>query len=145
MDNIKKITKEQTYPVRNNILRKGKPVESCHFPGDDSETTFHFGYHHNEQIIGIVSLFQTTNKIFDNSIQFQIRGMAIQENHQKKGIGKALIEYLEQFLKPHHQVLLWFNARESAVPFYKKLGYEIKGEAFEIEEIGTHYIMYKTI
>jgi hypothetical protein len=39
--------------------------------------------------------------------------------------------------------LLWFNARETAVPFYEKLGCTKKGASFEIPEIGLHFLMYK--
>ena len=38
MQNIKKISATETFLVRHPVLRAGKPIESCHFDGDDLET-----------------------------------------------------------------------------------------------------------
>jgi predicted GNAT family N-acyltransferase len=40
---------------------------------------------------------------------------------------------------------LWCNAREKAVKFYQNNGFEIIGEPFEIEKVGTHYVMFKKL
>ena len=37
MQNIKKISALETFPVRHPVLRAEKPIESCHFEGDDLE------------------------------------------------------------------------------------------------------------
>lgn len=55
---IKKIATTETYPVRLPVLRKGKPVESCRFDGDDLKTTLHFGLFLDQELVGIVSLFK---------------------------------------------------------------------------------------
>ena len=71
--------------------------------------------------------------------------MAILESHQKKGFGEKLIMYCEKYCMSNQFDLIWFNARTAAVGFYKKLGYKIKGNPFEIPNIGEHYLMYKKI
>lgn len=141
---IKEITAESTFSVRQPVLRPGKPIESCHFEGDNLSTTKHFGYYEEQNLIGVISLFQNSNENFSLKNQYQIRGMAILENHQKKGIGASLVLHTEDYLKKEDTHLIWFNARESAVIFYKKLGYEIiKGAAFEITGVGSHFLMFK--
>ena len=42
MQNIKKTTVLETYSARQPVLRKGKPLSSCQFDGDDLESTQHF-------------------------------------------------------------------------------------------------------
>lgn len=143
MNFINEITAIETFQVRQPVLRSGKSIESCHFEGDDLMSTKHFGYYIEHKLIGIISLFNKANENFNTEKQFQIRGMAVLENHQKKGIGFALVIHTENYLKKEGEHLIWFNARESAVNFYRKLGYEIKGAPFEITDIGTHYLMYK--
>jgi GNAT superfamily N-acetyltransferase len=69
--------------------------------------------------------------------------MAILEEYQSTGFGKLLIEEIFNFIESTQVELLWFNARESAVPFYEKLGCTKKGASFEIPEIGLHFLMYK--
>ena len=97
----------------------------------------------NEKIIGIVSVYQVNSQLFFNENQFQIRGMAVLEAHQQKGYGALLIERAEKYCFEKDASVIWFNAREKAVPFYEKNGYQTKGNSFEIPEVGTHFIMFK--
>ena len=145
MTNIQEIPAQETYLVRNPVLRKGKPIESCRFDGDDLATTHHFGLFQNENLTGIISLFTQSNPIFAENLQGQIRGMAILENHQKKGFGEALVKHCEDYCKQNKVDLIWFNARTAAVGFYKRMNYEVLGEPFEIKDVGEHYLMFKKI
>jgi len=140
---IREISAFETYAVRQPVLRPGKPVESCYFEGDDSPATKHFGFFDGEQLVGIVSLFESSIRFFREKNQFQIRGMAVLASHQKKGIGEALMQHIENELQQEKNAFLWFNARESAVGFYRKIGYETLGDPFDIGDIGTHYVMCK--
>jgi len=142
---IKEISAQEAIIVRHPVLRKEKPIETCIFDGDDLETTHHFGLFKNSNLTGIISLFVKSNPIFAEIFQVQIRGMAILESHQKKGFGEKLIMYCEEYCMSNQFDLIWFNARTAAVGFYKKLGYKIKGNPFEIPNIGEHYLMYKKI
>jgi GNAT superfamily N-acetyltransferase len=140
---INKIKYIDTFPVRSAVLRQGKPIETCFFLGDDAVGTTHFGLFIEANLIGVASVFKTSNKNFDNKNQFQLRGMAILEEYQSTGFGKLLIEEIFNFIESTQVELLWFNARESAVPFYEKLGCTKKGASFGIPEIGLHFLMYK--
>jgi GNAT superfamily N-acetyltransferase len=143
MIEIKIIPSKETYLVRQPVLRFGKPIESCFFDGDDLETTVHFGLYYNQHLAGVISIFENKSKHFNEDRQMQIRGMAVLEEHQKKGLGNFLINRAEEYAKSRNVPLLWFNARESAVGFYEKLRYETIGSAFEIKNIGIHYVMFK--
>ncbi len=142
---IKKITALDTYPVRHLVLRAGKPIESCHFMGDELASTHHLGCFVGNQLVGVISLFEIENATFDKQKSFQIRGMAVLETHQKQGIGEALVSEAESFCNKEKTTLIWFNARTPAVGFYKKMGYEIVGSEFEIKEVGPHFLMHKKI
>lgn len=142
---IKLITATETYPVRQEILRKGLPLESCIFLNDDAESTFHLGCFINEKLIGVISLFSTNNENFDINNQYQIRGMAVLEKYQKKGIGKALVIKAETLVKNKNTTFIWFNAREKAVSFYEKLNYKTFGTRFDISGVGFHFVMYKQL
>ncbi|MDX6188928.1 GNAT family N-acetyltransferase [Flavobacterium sp. FlaQc-52] len=145
MNLIKEIPSKETYIVRQPVLRKGKPIESCVFDGDDLETTHHFGLFTDESLVGIISLFTKINTTFAEKNQAQIRGMAVLDTHQKKGIGEALVKHCEAYCVENQVDLIWFNARTAAVGFYKKMNYQTEGEAFEITDVGEHYLMYKPL
>lgn len=145
MYSIKQITSQETYPVRQPVLRPGKPIESCIFDGDDLPDTAHFGIYDNNNVIGIVSVFKASSPLFSEAAQFQLRGMAVLPAYQKLGLGDLLLKAAEDYIKSRNSPLIWFNAREIAVGFYKKAGYSIKGDMFKIPDVGPHYVMYKPL
>jgi len=142
---IKIISSKETYSVRHSVLRIGKPIESCVFNGDDLETTIHLGIFAKENLIGICSFFKNTNPNIPEKQQFQLRGMAILKPYQGKGLGKIILKHGETLLKDKNAKIIWCNARENAVNFYKKNRYQIIGESFNIKDIGLHYLMYKVL
>jgi len=142
---VKKINSNTTFQVRQPVLRPGKPIESCIFEGDDLETTTHLGLYNNSKLAGIVSIFASCHKLFPQIGQFQLRGMAVLDEFQKKGYGERLVSEAEICIREQNGSLIWFNAREAAVDFYKKMGYEIVGDAFDIPTIGIHFVMRKMV
>ncbi|WP_447635090.1 GNAT family N-acetyltransferase [Flavobacterium microcysteis] len=145
MQIIKEIPALETFSVRQPVLRPGKSIESCHFEGDNLESTKHFGLFSNEKLAGIASLFEHPTPFLKEKSQFQLRGMAVLPEFQKQGLGEALVKHAENDALERGGKIIWFNAREIAVAFYKKLGYEIIGEPFDIADIGKHYVMYKKL
>jgi GNAT superfamily N-acetyltransferase len=142
---IQEIPATTTYAVRQPVLRVGKPIESCHFDGDELASTHHFGCFVEGQLVGGISLFEAENATFTKQKSFQIRGMAVLDSYQKQSIGEALVNEAESFCVTEKATLIWFNARTSAVGFYQKMGYEIIGSEFEIKEVGPHFLMCKQI
>ena len=141
---IKKISAIETYPVRHPILRAGRPIGDCAFELDNKDSTFHLGLFYKNELIGVASFMENNNPNFNDKTQYQLRGMAILKTHQKKGLGKLLLEAGENEIAIKCS-RLWFNAREIAITFYKNCGYNIIGEPFNIVGIGKHYIMTKIL
>ncbi|WP_147678033.1 GNAT family N-acetyltransferase [Algibacter pacificus] len=141
---IKQIIATDTHSVRHPVLRPGKPIESCFFDGDNLDTTIHFGIY-DTILIGVCSILKKRNPNFTALTQYQLRGMAVLKPYQGLGVGKELITYCDSFLKKKHADLIWCNAREIAVDFYKKNGYHIIGNSFHIKNIGPHFTMKKNL
>ncbi len=141
MINIRKIDAETTFAVRQPVLRAGKSIETCKFDGDTLDSTVHFGCYEDEKLVGVASIYRETKNLFLNPNQFQLRGMAVLESHQKMGIGALLFNSCKEFCRNQQNAIMWFNARSSAVPFYQSLNCRIIGEPFMIADVGEHYIM----
>jgi len=141
---IQEITSAETYAVRHPVLRAGRPIETCAMPGDDAEDTFHLGLFEDEQLIGVVTFMNATKPQFKGK-QYQLRGMAVLDGYQGKGLGNLLVAAGETRLKAAGYKLLWCNARIKALNFYTRKGFKIEGEPFEIDLIGTHYLLYKNL
>ena len=145
MYSIKQIPSKDTFAVRLPVLRPGKPVESCIFEGDDLPSTVHFGVFDDQNLAGIVSVFEVSTPLLPPQRQFQLRGMAVLDAYQKKGLGEKLVKAAEEYITTQDGEVIWFNAREIAVGFYNKMGYEIIGDPFTIGDIGIHYVMYREV
>ena len=96
---IKTISSIQTFEIRHPILRAGQPLESCKFIGDDDDETLHFGAYDKDNLTGVLSCYVNNGAHFTLGKNYQIRGVAVVEKLQQKGIGKALMLYAEQLLK----------------------------------------------
>ena len=145
MHTPKKITSQDTFAVRQPVLRPGKAIETCIFDGDDLPSTIHFGIYDEQMLVGVISIFKASSPYFNEKEQFQIRGMAVLDTEQKKGLGQKLVLEAEAYIAQNNGERIWFNAREIAVGFYQKMGYAIIGEVFTIEGVGAHYVMHKLI
>jgi N-acetylglutamate synthase-like GNAT family acetyltransferase len=75
----------------------------------------------------------------------QLRFMAIANTHQNKGIGNKLINYLESIAKERGIKKIILQARENAIQFYYKNGYQIKEKSFVLYDSIQHYLMEKEL
>ena len=66
------------------------------------------------------------------------------ENYQGKGYGALLVAAAENFAIEKGFSTMYCHARDTAVPFYLKLGYHKIGDVFEEVSI-PHYEMEKSI
>ena len=74
----------------------------------------------------------------------RLRQMAVKDELQLKGIGASIIAFAENLAKDKGYSRIIMHARDSAIGFYEKFGYEIKGEKF-IEVNIPHHIMEKEL
>jgi predicted GNAT family N-acyltransferase len=73
-----------------------------------------------------------------------MRQVAVNDKSQRSGIGSRLVAYSEEYAREHGYETMELNARQTAVPFYLRLGYEITGDPFT--EVGLpHRKMQKRL
>jgi len=143
MIQINKISAQETFPIRLEVLRKNIPLP-FEFNGDFDEDTFHLGAFENNQLIAVSSFMKANNSQIKGE-QYQLRGMATLEPYQGLGAGKLMMENAFEILKALKADGLWCNARLIAVPFYEKLGMRTYGESFDIKHVGLHFTMFKML
>lgn len=74
----------------------------------------------------------------------QLRQMAVKGNLQGKGIGASIMSFAETISRDRGYRSIIMHARDTAIGFYEKFGYKVKGEPF-IEINLPHHIMEKRI
>jgi GNAT superfamily N-acetyltransferase len=74
----------------------------------------------------------------------RMRQVAVQPDRQRHGIGRALVAFAEQAARARGYGEIVAHVRESVIPFYASLGYELTGSRF-IEVTLPHFPMRKII
>lgn len=143
MKSVRKITPNDTYFIRQLVLRNGMDLP-CEFDGDFEDKAIHLGAFNNDTLVGIVSLMKH-EVLAMATCQYQLRGMATLKEVRGQGYGTLLIQRALEILKERQVSCVWCNARLKAVGFYKKHGFELHGNAFDIPGVGSHYKMIKTL
>ena len=59
----------------------------------------------------------------------QVRYMAVASTVQGEGFGLEVLQSLEQVAQQENWKYIFLNARENALGFYEKCGYEVEGDA----------------
>ena len=142
---IRRISADETLPLRSDILRPGRPLEAAKFAGDEAESTTHLGALVDGKIVGIASLFSAGMPEKPGLNALQLRGMATAENVRDLGVGRALVAACVEAARKSGAELLWCNARTSAVGFYLKCGFKVEGNEFDIPDVGPHFRMHVRI
>ena len=131
--------------LRSKILRNNLDPNLCRFPGDKEINSFHIGAFNGNTLIGGVSVMKNECKKKELPNCFQLRGLFVDKEFQHNGIGKTIVNFVENRLRDSGVNYLWMNARESTVLFYLKLNYSNSKISYVINEIGLHYLMYKKL
>ena len=77
--------------------------------------------------------------------QAQIRYMAVASEQQGAGLGRLIIQALESEAAKHGVTTIELNAREIALPFYQKLGYQQVAKAHLLYGEIQHFLMTKSL
>lgn len=126
--------------LRYEILRKPLGLNYTKAQLDSEEPYHHIVAICDHKVVGCLVLVPSQE---DNNL-LKMKQLAVDINYQKQHIGTKLLQFCENFARNRRITTLCCHARETAVPFYKKLNWKVKGEQFE--EIGiAHFYMVKKI
>lgn len=135
---LQEVRLEDVIPLRHEVLRPGRPIETCYFDGDDARDTRHFAWVEAGRVLSIATVMRQERELSGEHVILQLRGMATAKDVAGQGVGSAFLQALNEELGASW----WCNARAVAVRFYERNGLTVVGEPFDIPGIGTHYVMY---
>lgn len=75
----------------------------------------------------------------------QVRYMAVETDQQGKGVGRVMMEALEAEARRLGAQHVFLEAREPAVEFYRRLGYEVLRPSYLLFGEIQHYSMQKQL
>ncbi|MEI6949189.1 GNAT family N-acetyltransferase [Paraflavisolibacter sp. H34] len=124
--------------LRDDILRK--PLGLCFSETELEQEKDHLliAAYDDDLMLGCCMLVET------DSQTVRLRQMAVLNDLQGKGIGKALMQFAENLARDRGYRKITMHARKNAVGFYEKMGYDCMGTEF-IEITIPHYLMEKKL
>ncbi|MDQ1374310.1 MAG: hypothetical protein QOJ09_1648 [Actinomycetota bacterium] len=118
----------RTHDLRRRVLLV--PPRPLELDGDNLPGTFHLGVVDDaDELIGVATFVPTPRGV-------QLRGMAVDPASQGGGVGRLLLSAALDRLRSAGVTRVWCNARDSAVPFYERLGFTVTGPGFRHAESG---------
>jgi ribosomal protein S18 acetylase RimI-like enzyme len=129
---------QQMVQLRNEILRRPLGLLFTSEELEREKEEILIGAFEEEKMLGCCMLIK------QDPITVRLRQMAVLNNLQGKGIGRALMQFAENIARDRGFQKITMHARKTAVGFYEKLGYRVCGEEFEEVTI-PHYVMEKLL
>ena len=129
---------DEALHLRHLILRV--PLGLTFRPADIEQEwdSTHLGIYRGQRLLGVLTMLPLNDR------QVKMRQVAVTEELQGKGIGSMLVRGSERWAAAAGFAEIVLHAREVAVPFYLRMGYERVGERFEEVNI-PHFKMRKRL
>ncbi len=129
---------QQMLNLRNDILRKPLGLKFNTDELEQEKDEILIGAFEDEKMLGCCMLVKEDEK------SCRLRQMAVLNNLQGKGIGKALMIFAENIARDRGFKKITMHARKTALGFYERLGYNKQGEEFKEVTI-PHFVMEKLL
>lgn len=131
---------DEAVRLRNKVLRQ--PLNLEYLPQDlaTEYDSLHLAcYHVKSDDLAATLILKPLDKD-----TVKMRQVAVEPGLQSQGVGSLLVRHSETVARLKGFRKIELHARDTAVPFYKKLGYTVQGNVFK--EVGIdHLYMEKEI
>lgn len=129
---------DQMVRLRDEILRKPLGLTFSKEELEKEKNNLLIVAYEDERMLGCCMLLE-------EGIQtVRLRQMAVMNDLQGKGIGKALMQFAENIARDRGYKKITMHARKDASGFYEKMGYRRQGDEFKEITI-PHYVMEKEL
>lgn len=128
----------QMVKLRDDILRKPLGLGFTAEELEEEKDNMLIAAFEDDDILGCCMLVE------ENPQTVRLRQMAVLNDLQGKGIGRALMGFAENIARDRGYKVLAMHARKNATGFYEKMGYKVASEEFT-EVTLPHYVMEKNL
>jgi thiamine transport system ATP-binding protein len=128
---IVELTSAETHPLRAAVLRNDTPSRVLVLDGDDEPTTVHLGVRDGTGRLIAISTWLRRPPPGSTREGVQLRAMATAPDVRGQGAGDALLDAgIARVRAAQPDVVLWARARDSALGFYRRHGFEVVEPGF---------------
>ncbi|HEV7780292.1 MAG TPA: GNAT family N-acetyltransferase [Chitinophagaceae bacterium] len=128
----------QMVKLRDDILRKPLGLGFSPEELEKEKENMLIAAFEEEDMLGCCMLVE------ENANIVRLRQMAVLNDLQGKGIGRALMGFAENLARDRGYRIISMHARKNTIGFWEKMGYKVASEEFTEITI-PHYIMEKKL
>src|ERR1043165_348796 len=129
---------QQILKLRDDILRKPLGLSFSQEELEKEKNNMHIAAYEDERMLGCCMLVE------EGTQTVRLRQMAVVNDVQGKGIGRALMQFAENLARDRGYKRITMHARKNAIGFYERMGYRKVGDEF-MEITIPHYVMEKEL
>lgn len=129
---------QQMIKLRNSILRQPLGLNLTSEELEKEKEDILIAAFDDEEMLGCCVLTHLDPQTI------RLRQMAVQGNLQGKGIGASIMSFAENLARDKGYKQMRMHARDTAIGFYEKFGYEVTGKEFSEVNL-PHHIMQKSL
>lgn len=121
----------ETYELRRRVLRDGTPSDDVTFDADHESTTCHLVIRDAYGVVVATSTWiERSSPDHPGTPALQLRGMAVAPEGRRRRLGARLIDAGVALAAERERLIVWANARDTALDFYVAQGFTIIGDGF---------------
>jgi predicted GNAT family N-acyltransferase len=129
---------KQVVQLREAVLRKPLGLGFTENELQQEANNIHIACMEDDVMWGCCMLVPSANS------ELRLRQMAVAPQLHGKGIGASIMNFAENLARDKGYKKIVMHARDTAIGFYEKLGYNIKGEQFTEVSV-PHHVMEKKL
>ena len=129
---------QQMVKLRMQILRQPLGLSFTNEELDKEKDHILIAAFDEDEMLGCCMLTKIDNQTL------QLRQMAVNNNLQGKGIGAPIMSFAETLSRDRGYKKLIMHARNTAIGFYEKFGFKVRGDEF-VEVNIPHHVMEKAL
>src|SRR5215218_740458 len=135
---IDRVPAEVTYPLRQRVLRRGRPLTSVVLAGDEDPVTGSFAARDaSGEVVGTATVRpEPCPWRPDEPGAWRLRGMATADEWRRQGVGAQVLRAAIAHVALEGGRLIWCNARTPARRFYEREGFMVDGDEWIDPQIG---------
>ena len=137
---VVEISATDTHALRLAVLRFDTPTKEVVFAEDEWPGSWHLGARLGGELVGTSSWVPRDH---DGGTAVQLRGMATARHLQGAGVGGVLLERGCEIAAERGFPVVWARARDAALMFYERHGFEVVGDGFvdEATQLPHHLVV----
>lgn len=143
---VEEVPTSEVLVLRMAVLRDGTPSQDPRYADDDTEGSVNLGIRESGILVACSTWLPRPWPLDIDASATQLRGMAVAKHLQSKGLGNILLQAGITRAKTLESTYVWARARDRALYFYERNGFETIGDQFidEASGLGHHLVMLKT-